>query len=63
MRFVGIDVGVAAMHCVVLDGSCHMSAAQALPSDAATELKDRPTTRPPSPSTLPPRLPGDQQRG
>ena len=39
MRFVGIDVGVAAMHCVVLDGSCHMSAAQALPSDAATELK------------------------
>ncbi len=39
MRFVGIDVGVAAMHCVVLDGSCHMSAGQALPSDAATELK------------------------
>jgi predicted nuclease with RNAse H fold len=39
LRFVGIDVGAAAVHCVVLDGSCQLIDGRALPSDASTELE------------------------
>lgn len=39
LRFVGIDVGAAAVHCVVLDGSRRVLDGRALPSDASAELE------------------------
>ncbi len=38
MRFVGIDVGAAVLHCVVLDESRRVIDGRALPSDASPEL-------------------------
>jgi predicted nuclease with RNAse H fold len=39
LRFVGIDVGGAAVHCVVLDESCRLIDGRVLPSEAWSKLE------------------------